>query len=145
MLSRLLLPTPVATLLLAAVAVVFVVGARRLGFWTEDGPGPGLLPFAAGCLLLPLLLLALRERVPDETPFRAAPLGAICLTCLYAAALPYLGFAIATVLLIVTWVRLFHGQGWLRAVMLGIGLTAASTVLFAMLLKVPMPLLPAWT
>ena len=145
MLSRLLLPTPVATLLLAAAAAVFVVGAMRLGFWTDDGPGPGLLPFAAGVLLLPLLVIALRERVPDETPFRAAPLGAICLTCFYAAALPYLGFAIATVLLIVAWVRLFHGQGWVRAVTLSLGLTAASTFLFGTLLKVPMPLFPPWS
>jgi putative tricarboxylic transport membrane protein len=143
--SRLLLPTSIATLLLAAVAVIFVVGATRLGFWTDDGPGPGLLPFAAGVLLLPLLLVALRERVLDETPFRAAPLGAICLTCLYAAALPYLGFAPATVLLIIAWVRLFHGQGWVRAIALSIGLTAASIFLFETLLKVPMPLLPAWS
>jgi putative tricarboxylic transport membrane protein len=145
MLQRLLLPTAIATLLLAATAIIFAGGAVRLGFWTEDGPGPGLLPFATTMLLLPLLVLVLRERVTDEEPFRAAPLAAILLTCVYAAALPYLGFLLPTLVLIVAWVRLFHTQGWIRAVTLSIALTAAGTVLFAVLLKVPMPLFPAWS
>jgi putative tricarboxylic transport membrane protein len=145
MLRRLLLPTGTATLLLAATATVFAVGAVRLGFWTEDGPGPGLLPFAAAVLLLPLLVLVLRERIIDEEPFRATPLAAILLTFVYAATLPYLGFLLPTLVLAVAWVRMFHGQGWWRAVTLSVALTAAGTFLFAVLLKVPMPLLPAWS
>jgi len=144
MLMRLLYPTPIAILLLAGVAIGFAVGARQLGFWTEDGPGPGLLPFVVALLLLPLLVVALRERVPEEEPFRAMPLAGIVLTCAYAAMLPYLGFLLPTLLLIIAWVRLFHRESWLRCTLLGVGLTAAGTVLFDVLLKVPMPLLPGW-
>lgn len=144
MLARLLYPTPIATLLLAGVAIGFAVGARRLGFWTEDGPGPGLLPFATASLLLPLLIVVLRERVPEEEPFRAMPLAAIVLTCTYAAVLPYVGFLLPTFLLVVAWVRLFHRQGWLRCILLGVGLTTAGTIVFDILLNVPMPLLPTW-
>lgn len=145
MLQRLLFPTGVAVLLLAATAIVFMVGAARLGFWTDDGPGPGLLPFATALLLLPLLVITLRESSTGEERFRATPIVAILLSCIYAAVLPYLGFLVPTLVLIVAWVRLFHAQGWLRAVALSIGLTAVGTFLFAVLLKVPMPLLPAWS
>jgi putative tricarboxylic transport membrane protein len=138
----LLLPTRVAVVLLSTLAVVFAVGAYRLGFWNDEMPGPGLLPFAAAALLLPLLAVVWRECVPEEEPFRGSPLAATALTCAYAAVLPYAGFLLPTVILVVTWVRMFHRQGWGRAVLLGTGLTALATILFAVLLKVPMPLWP---
>jgi len=142
MLTRLLLPTPIAVAAIAATAIVFAVGGWRLGFWTDDGPGPGLLPFAAAVMLLPLLVLVLREPVPDEEPLRATPLFAVVLSLIYAAVLPHLGFLITTVIYLTLWVRLFHQQSLVRAATLSVALTAAGTFLFAYLLRVPMPLLP---
>jgi putative tricarboxylic transport membrane protein len=142
MLTRLLMPTPIAVAALAATAIVFAVGGWQLGFWNSDGPGPGLLPFAAAIILLPLLVFVLREPVPDEQPLRATPLAAVVLSLVYAAVLPHTGFIIATVIYLTLWVRLFHQQGLVRAATLSVCLTAAGTFLFAYLLRVPMPLWP---
>lgn len=144
MLARLLLPTRIVTLLVALTALVFAVGGVRLGFWTVDGPGPGLVPFTAALLLLPLLVVVLREGVAGEEPFRATPLAAIATISAYAAVLPYAGFAGPTVALVVVWARLFYRQSWTRAVALGLGLTLAGAVLFGTLLRVPLPLAPTW-
>lgn len=138
-------PTHVAAAMLAALAVLFGVGAFKLGFWVDDSPGPGLLPLVISLLLLPLLFLAMREPIPsDETPFRGSPFIAVALTVIYALALPYAGFVFASVLLLMIWIRLFYGQGWVGAIVCSAALTSAGVVIFKVLLKVPMPLFPVW-
>lgn len=139
----LLAPSRVATGVLAIVAVAFVVGAWRLGFWDQDGPGPGLLPFIAAVALLGLLVLMQREPVgADETPFRIRPLIGIALCAAYAGAAPWTGFVPATLVLVAGWVRIFHGEPWTRCVLLAAVLTGAAILLFGTLLRVPMPLFP---
>lgn len=145
MFARLLFPTPIATLLVAATALVFAVGGVRLGFWTVDGPGPGLVPFSAAVLLLLLLIMVFREGVAGEEPFRATPLAAIVIISAYAVVLPYTGFVVPTMALVVIWARLFYRQSWTRAVALGLCLTLVGAALFSMLLKVPLPLAPPWS
>ena len=140
----LLQPTRIAALLLTTLALVFGVGGFRLGLWSDNTPGPGLLPLAAALLLLPLVGLMLRERGPGEEPFKAAPVSAILLTCIYAAVLPRAGFLLPTFVLVLAWVRIFHEQQWVRASLLSMCLTAAGVGLFGAVLKVPMPLLPSW-
>lgn len=139
-----LLPTRVAAVLLAALALVFGIGGWRLGLWVDGSPGPGLLPFAVAVLMGPMIALLLREGSAGDQPFERTPFLAIGLTCAYAVLLPRAGFVLATVLLVTLWVRFLHGQGWVRAALLAAGLTGAGVGLFAGLLKVSMPLLPAW-
>jgi hypothetical protein len=140
----LLQPTSIAALLLITLAFIFGVGGYRLGLWSDNTPGPGLLPLAAALILLPLVGLMLREDNADQGPFRAAPLSAVILMCIYAAVLPRAGFLLPTFVLVLAWVRIFHGQGWVRASLLSMCLSAAGVGLFGVLLKVPMPLVPGW-
>jgi len=140
----LLQPTRIAALLLTVLALVFGVGGLRLGIWSDNTPGAGLLPLAAALLLLPLTGLMLREGSVGEDRFKASPVAAIALSCAYAAVLPRTGFVVPTVVLVLLWVRIFHEQGWLRAALLSACLTAAGVGLFGLALKVPMPLFPAW-
>ena len=73
-----IVPSYVAGLMLGLLGLVFCIGAFRLGFWGDDGPGPGLLPLVVGGLLLPMIGLAMREPIPEaETSFKAQPLLAI--------------------------------------------------------------------
>ena len=139
---KLLLPTNVAVALIGALAIIFGVGAYGLGLWQTDMPGPGLLPFAVSLLLLPLILAVLRDRDPEETPFTLTPLIAVAATLVYAAALPYLGFVIATISLVVFWIRVLEQQSWLRAISVTLILVGAGLVIFVALLEVPMPLWP---
>lgn len=135
-------PINVAVALIAVVALAFGVASWKLGFWTDDGPGPGLLPFAAACLLMPVLLLIVREEFDDRERFHPHPLLAIIILCVYAAVIPYAGFLIPTVVLIVAWTRLFEQQKVVRGVILSALLVAFGWVVFVYLLKVPMSMLP---
>ncbi|MBX3519209.1 MAG: tripartite tricarboxylate transporter TctB family protein [Xanthobacteraceae bacterium] len=137
-------PVNVAAILIAAVAVAFGIASWRLGFWTDDGPGPGLLPFVTVCLLFPILFLIVREKFDDEERFKADPLVAIIMLCVYAATLPYLGFLVPTVALIVAWTTIFERQNIVRGIVLSGFLVACGWVIFVYLLRVPMPLLPVW-
>jgi len=141
-----IVPSYVAGLMLGLLALVFCVGAFRLGFWGDDGPGPGLLPLVVGALLLPMIVIALREPIPeDETSFKIPPLLAIALMLAYALALPRTGFVPATLVLLLLWVRGFYGQGWFRSLACSACLTALGLFIFSYLLRVPMPMFPEWS
>lgn len=135
-------PISVAVGLIAVAALAFGVASWRLGFWTDDGPGPGLLPFVTVCLIFPILFMILRENLDDSERFHAHPLFAIILLCVYAALLPYLGFIIPTVTLIVAWTFFFERQNILKGFLLSVLLVAFGWFVFVYLLRVPMPLLP---
>jgi hypothetical protein len=138
-----IVPSYAAGLMLGALGLVFCIGAFRLGFWGDDGPGPGLLPLVAGALLIPLIVVALREPVPEgETAFRMPPLLAIGLALVYALVLSRTGFVPATLVLLVLWIRGFYRQSWLRAAICSVCLTAFGIFIFNVLLKVPMRLWP---
>jgi hypothetical protein len=133
----------VAGLMLGLLGLVFCIGAFRLGFWGDDGPGPGLLPLVAGALLIPLIAVALREPGPqDESAFKVQPLLAIALALAYASVLSRTGFVPATLVLLVLWIRSFYRQSWLRAAICSVCLTAVGIFIFNVLLKVPMRLWP---
>lgn len=136
-------PTYLAAGMLGALALIFGIGAFRLGFWGDDGPGPGLLPLVVSLLLVPMLVLVLREPLPpDETGFSAGPLSAIVLVLIYAAILPRAGFVLSTLVMLFTWIRLFYRQGWFRSAACSASLTVLGLVIFNVLLKVPMQLFP---
>jgi putative tricarboxylic transport membrane protein len=138
-----IVPSYVAGLMLGLLGLVFCIGAFRLGFWGDDGPGPGLLPLVAGALLIPLIVVALREPVPEgETAFRMQPLLAIVLALVYALVLSRTGFVPATLVMLVLWIRGFYRQSWLRAAICSVCLTAFGLFIFNVLLKVPMRLWP---
>ena len=141
-----IVPSYVAGLMLGLLALVFCVGAFRLGFWGDDGPGPGLLPLVVGALLMPMIVIALREPIPeDESSFKISPLLAIALMLAYALALPRTGFVPATLVLLLLWVRGFYRESWFRAMACAVCLTALGLFIFSYLLKVPMPMFPEWS
>jgi putative tricarboxylic transport membrane protein len=141
-----IVPSYVAGLMFGLLGLVFCIGAFRLGFWGDDGPGPGLLPLVVGGLLIPMIGLAMREPIPEaETSFKAQPLLAIILVLAYAVLLPRAGFVPATLGMLAVWIRGFYRQSWLRALACSVGLTAIGIFIFYVLLKVPMQMFPEWS
>lgn len=133
-------PSVIAALLLAALAAVFLHGGLRLGLWVDGGPGPGLLPAIVAAAMLGLIAAMLFTALEDDGGFKREPLIAVALLCGFALMAPRTGIVAPTVLLIFAWVKLLHGQSWLRAALLSVALTAAGIGLFRVLLKVPIPL-----
>jgi hypothetical protein len=131
---------------LAAVAVAYLLAGRRYPLDTLANPGPGVFPLAAGVALLALALgqlvapgrgsSAARSAAPGPT--RASLLMAATL-CLFAAALPRVGFLPASLALVFLAARLMGLPGWWRPAALAAGVTLACRVLFVSWLGVRLP------
>jgi Tripartite tricarboxylate transporter TctB family len=74
-----------------------------------------------------------------ETSRRRAPLVMVAVLILYAAALPVVGFLLASFILVVVAARLTGLPGWWRPAALALGVVAVSRVVFVTWLGVPLP------
>jgi Tripartite tricarboxylate transporter TctB family len=130
---------------LAALAAGYLLAGRRYPLDTLVTPGPGVFPLAAGLALLALaawiFLAAGRSPSPAPTDVasRRTQLTLAVVLGLYAAALPVLGFLPTSFALVFVTARLLGLPGWWRPVVLGIGVTLASRVIFVAWLGVPLP------
>ncbi len=135
---------PVAAVFCALLALVFGLGAFKLGFWQEGVPGPGLLPFITSVALLPIALRLLfwPRTVPDAGPLRPMPLVALVVLAVYGVLVARLGFIGPSLVLLAVWRRAFHGGSWLAAAVTSVALVIGAVLLFRTLLGVPLPLWP---
>jgi putative tricarboxylic transport membrane protein len=127
---------------LAVIAVAYLVAGRRYPLDTLAAPGPGIVPLIAGLTLLALAawqFLGPRRAPAPDRPLDRAPLLMSLVLVLYAAALPVLGFVLASFGLVVVSARGMGLAGWWRPVALALGVTLASRVLFGAWLGVPLP------
>lgn len=127
--------------LAAAGHAAGVHGLRRHG-----APGDGLFPFVAAAGLVLFVALGLIVDRTRRCPSVAAAGGGMAalvtaLLGLYAAALPHAGYPLATAVLLVVVAKLANPRlGWTRAVSVAVVLAAATFLLFARGLGVPLPL-----
>ncbi|HSE92689.1 MAG TPA: tripartite tricarboxylate transporter TctB family protein [Methylomirabilota bacterium] len=79
------------------------------------------------------------RREPGDTSRRGAPLMMAILLVVYAGSVGVLGFLPASCALIVLATRLMGVPGWWRPTLLATGVTAATYLIFAVWLGVPLP------
>lgn len=139
-------PRAVALAFLAGSAL-YLVQAARLPLGSVEQPGAGLFPILVGAFLLAVsaahLLQDLRRSSgtqllpPAGTGRRVmgvvAALGAFCLL------LPWLGYAVAALGLLLAILRLFGLARWRMTAAVALVATVASYYLFAVVLGVPLP------
>jgi len=139
-------PRAVALAFLAGSAL-YLVQAARLPLGSVEQPGAGLFPILVGASLLAVsaahLLQDLRRSSgtqplpPAGTGRRVmgvvAALGAFCLL------LPWLGYAVAALGLLLAILRLFGLARWGMTAAVALVATVASYYLFAVVLGVPLP------
>jgi len=139
-------PRAVALAFLAGSAL-YLVQATRLPLGSVEQPGAGLFPILVGAFLLAVsaahLLQDLRRSSgtqplpPAGTGRRVmgvvAALGAFCLL------LPWLGYAVAALGLLLAILRLFGLARWGMSAAVALVATVASYYLFAVVLGVPLP------
>lgn len=135
-------------LLLAAVAGWFA--SRNLEIWTEDGPGPGLMPKVA-LAMMGVLALAM-TLVPGEAPAEdgAASEGLGRTFAIYALAcaamattVPWLGFVLPGLLCTFAILRFAEERSWFASVGYAVALIATLVLLFGTALNVQFPDGPA--
>lgn len=135
---------------LAAVAVAYLIAARRYPVDTLATPGPGLFPLVTGGALLVVALWQFAaagraERTPaariaDRRPgSRRNPLILSVALVLFTIALPRLGFVATAFALVLVASRLMGVRSWWRAALLAVGITVASRIVFVSWLGVPLP------
>ncbi len=137
-------PTVISALVMIVLSLAFGYGSYRLGFWDYGIPGSGLLPMLASAVLLVLasILLVQTWREPEGETFRPMPIAALGLIWVYSLLLPWLGFAIPTVIMLFIWVKVVFGRpAWLAA-LLAVLLTLGGIVLFGTFLDTPIEVWP---
>jgi hypothetical protein len=130
---------------LAVLALGYLLAGRRYPLDTLATPGPGIVPLAAGLVLLALAIwqfLAAPRSGPDPADGGArsrAPLIMSAGLALYAATLPVVGFLPTSFALVFVAARLMGLAGWWRPATLALGVTVANRLLFGAWLGVPLP------
>jgi putative tricarboxylic transport membrane protein len=138
----------VAALLLAGVGGAAIWDARRIGAgWGEDGPQAGYFPMLLGIGLvlasLGNLVLAVRHR-QDSHMFlawsQARHVAAVLLpTVVYVVLIGPIGIYLASVLLILWFMRLLGDFGWLASLAVALGTMLLFFLTFELWFLVPLP------
>ena len=136
-----------------AAGVIFLIGAGaayaaiEMGYGSARFPGPGFLPFWIAALLTltaGLYLAANRgrdanpRRLWEPTAWRRPCLSALVMLA-FTLLMGWLGFFSATFLLFVAWLIVVEKEKWLTVGTVSLLGTLGAYILFAMLLKVPLP------
>jgi hypothetical protein len=143
---------PVTVLCFLILGVAYLIGSLNLGIGSTISPGAGLYPLFVGITLisiaLPLFLLSLKQKEPQQAKEEAFPKGkdlkrvvALALTFIFFAVfLKPLGYWVCGTVLMGASLKLLGMQGWGKNVSISILTTAISYFLFVSILKVPIPL-----
>jgi hypothetical protein len=135
-------------LLWIALGIALCVYSAQLGVMGPSGPDSGFFPMMAGALIAGsglLLLLQKGSRVPAGTPFwldgSAARRVSALIVGMFALILltRYLGFLIASVVMIPVLMRLIEKRSIAYAIVVGLCTTAAVQLVFIYLLGMRMP------
>jgi putative tricarboxylic transport membrane protein len=135
---------------LAVLALGYLLAGRRYPLDTLATPGPGIFPLAAGLALLalavwqflaagPRLVSAAAGESNDAGGGLRTPLIMAAVLVLYAASLPRLGFTLTSFVLVLAASWLIGVRGWWRPVVLALGVTVVSRLIFGVWLGVPLP------
>lgn len=142
-------------LVVAAVALILSFVHVSGGFATQHDPGPWMLPrllavslLIGGAIQMILELRSRKAKTVSESNTDSAPAAAVSprwqLPALivgmafYVAALPWIGFVMATTVFAAL-LLIALGVSWWRAILAAVVLSGVAYGLFAVLFKVPLP------
>ncbi len=144
-------PENIISPLLMVIGLVFCLFSVKVGLGRVKDPGPGLIPFVSGCVLIGLSLCTmLFEAKPGgEKDGKARPdkigvrlgLPVLVLICLliYALLMETLGFLMSTFFFLTFLFKMSEKRSWKVALAASILTTASSYALFGYLLEVGLP------
>jgi len=113
-----------------------------------DPVGPGWYLFFMSCLLFVCAIaLLLRQFIRRKAAHREVSLSlhkgpagrAILLLFLYAFAITYLGYIIASAIFFIVVQRLFGERSWVRCAVIGVSITGGFYFAFSYLASMPLP------
>lgn len=139
----------IPSLVLIVIGMVFCVFSSTLGLGEFHNPGPGLIPFWGGCLLIVFSLgVIIESRFRPEIGAKAHPLkgkrwrtilSVLVLFFAYVLLLDILGFVVNTFLIFMFLFKISKGVTWRMALTASLLTTTASYLVFSYFLKIPFP------
>jgi hypothetical protein len=147
-----------ADLAFSGLILTLAIGYEAMALWMPQGslkfPGPGYYPKLVGIFLIAASLGCLIQALLVRRPARAAEVKAepaprpvagtsavlVGLLLGYGLLLKPLGFPIAICLFLLAAIRVFGYRRWAVSVLIALGLTIISYLVFVAWLKVPLPL-----
>jgi putative tricarboxylic transport membrane protein len=143
------------TVELIVAALIFVLGvvviydSVRLGArWADDGPQAGYFPFYIGLLICfstaVVFFLALRDRKKAAKAFvgRDALKQVMWMfvpSVIYVIGIKFLGLYVASIMFVAYFMRWLGRYGWLKTIVVAVGVSAVFFVLFEVWFKLPLP------
>jgi hypothetical protein len=127
---------------LAAIGTAaFAEAWRRIPLGTTDDPGPGLVPLVLSVAVIALgVATALMSAWPPPTSLeRGRVLIVIAVVVAWVLTLPHLGFALTTVTALLLLGRAHGGAAGWPLVTFAIVTAGGATVLFRVVLAIPLP------
>lgn len=129
--------------LIFVVCVIYLIKAFQLKFGTFRSPGVGFLPVVSGVgatiLSLYHLIASFRNQIESEA-INWHKIGIFGLSLLlYSLIIEAVGYAIATLALLLILIKLFGGSGWVRPAVISVSVAYGSYYIFSELLAVPLP------
>lgn len=141
-------------LLLVVIGALYFYAASQYSVGEATSPGPGMMPRILGVVFVGLagyLLvrgwLSRKSREDKEKPNteeaqgkgRNTPLWVTITLVAYTATLDFLGFAMGSFLAVLILGKVMGLEGWIRPIILSIGVAVCTQLLFGYLLDVPLP------
>jgi hypothetical protein len=140
---------------LVVAGVIFALGAlvaydsHRLGSsWGDDGPQTGYFPFYIAMLICissaVVFVQALARLKSDRHVFvESGQLKQVLIilvpSTLYVLGVQLIGIYVSSAIFIGLFMRVFGRYPWLRSAVVGLGVSAASFVMFEIWFKIPLP------
>jgi putative tricarboxylic transport membrane protein len=121
-------------------------GAWNIGLAGPSGPESGLFPFIAGFIVAGagavMLLKPSTAATAPEWPTGGAlwrVAGVVAGLAVMALCVPYLGFAVSSVITMIVLLRTVEHANWIGSIALALGSVAITMWLFGSLLGMPLP------
>lgn len=131
------------------VGIVMMVDNYRIGItWAADGPESGYFPFYIGVILCIAALAVLVKSLFSPHRNRAVfvtwdrfrlVLMVLVPTAIYVLAIQLLGIYVASALFLAGFMRLLGKIGWVKTVLISIGVTVFLFWMFEVQFMVPLP------
>lgn len=135
----------ITSLMFVLFAAVAVALSMKLPLGTALEPMPGLMPLVASVFLLVISLIQVVISLRNTEEFDSVgenwkrPAALVVGLFVYTFALDPLGYIIATFCLSILIMKILEPEAWVEPILVSIGLTTFSYVLFDRLLDVNLP------
>jgi putative tricarboxylic transport membrane protein len=139
----------IAAIVIFAIGVVMMVDNYKIGAgWASDGPESGYFPFRIGVILcIASVVVFLRSFFGKQREHKVfvswarfrLVLMVLVPTAFYVLAIQLIGIYIASAIFIAAFMRVMDKYSWLKAVLVGVGVSVTMFWMFEVQFMVPLP------